>query len=124
MAAALFAPIALRGLTLANRIVVSPMCQYNAEDGSANDWHLMHLGQFALGAAGLVMTEATHVSQSAGSPTDASASGPMPTSRRCARVVGFCRQLRRRGARHPARPCRTQGLGPAADRGRPAAQAR
>jgi 2,4-dienoyl-CoA reductase-like NADH-dependent reductase (Old Yellow Enzyme family) len=38
------------------------MCQYNAEDGSANDWHLMHLGQFAMGAAGLVMTEATHVS--------------------------------------------------------------
>ena len=62
MTSALFSPIALRDLTLPNRIVVSSMCQYNAEHGSANDWHLMHLGQFAMGAAGLVMTEATHVS--------------------------------------------------------------
>ena len=52
----------LRGLTLANRVVVSPMCQYASTDGSANDWHLMHLGQFAMGAGGLVITEATHVS--------------------------------------------------------------
>ena len=52
----------MRGLTLPNRIVVSPMCQYMSVDGSANDWHLMHLGQFAMGAAGLVVTEATHVS--------------------------------------------------------------
>ena len=62
MTSALFSPLALRGLTLDNRIVVSPMCQYNAEDGMANDWHLMPLGQFAMGAAGLVFTEATHVS--------------------------------------------------------------
>ena len=61
MAAALFAPIAVRDLMLANRIGMSSMCQYNAEAGSANDWHLMHLGQLALGAAGLLMTEATHV---------------------------------------------------------------
>jgi 2,4-dienoyl-CoA reductase-like NADH-dependent reductase (Old Yellow Enzyme family) len=62
MPSALFAPLQLRGLTLPNRIVVSPMCQYNSEHGSANDWHLMHLGQFAMGAAGLLFTEATHVS--------------------------------------------------------------
>ena len=62
MTSALFAPLQLRGLTLPNRIVVSPMCQYNSEHGSANDWHLMHLGQFAMGAAGLLITEATHVS--------------------------------------------------------------
>lgn len=62
MAAKLFSPITLRGLTLPNRIVVSPMCQYASTDGSANDWHLMHLGQFAMGAGGLVITEATHVS--------------------------------------------------------------
>ena len=62
MASALFNPFTLRGLTLPNRIVVSSMCQYSSEAGSANDWHLMHLGQFAMGAAGLVMTEATHVS--------------------------------------------------------------
>jgi len=62
MPSALFSPIALRGLTLPNRIVVSPMCQYMSENGNASDWHLMHLGQFAMGAAGLVITEATHVS--------------------------------------------------------------
>ncbi|MDJ0937297.1 MAG: NADH:flavin oxidoreductase/NADH oxidase [Kiloniellales bacterium] len=58
----LFSPIRLRDLELPNRIVVSPMCQYVAEEGCMHDWHLMHLGQFAMGAAGLVFTEATHVS--------------------------------------------------------------
>lgn len=61
MPSALFSPITLRGLTLPNRIVVSPMCQYNSDNGCANDWHLMHLGSFSLGAAGLVMTEMTNV---------------------------------------------------------------
>jgi len=61
MTSALFSPITMRGLTLPNRIVVSPMCQYNSDNGSANDWHLMHLGSFSLGAAGLVMTEMTDV---------------------------------------------------------------
>jgi len=58
---ALFSPITLRGLTINNRIAVSPMCQYASNDGSANDWHLMHLGGFAAGAAGLVMVEMTQV---------------------------------------------------------------
>jgi 2,4-dienoyl-CoA reductase-like NADH-dependent reductase (Old Yellow Enzyme family) len=62
MTSTLFTSFALRGLQLPNRIVVSPMCQYSSADGNANDWHLMHLGQFAMGAAGLVITEATHVS--------------------------------------------------------------
>jgi len=62
MTSALFTPFQMRGATLPNRIVVSSMCQYMSDNGSANDWHLMHLGQFAMGAAGLVMTEATHVS--------------------------------------------------------------
>ncbi len=61
----LFSPLAMRSLALKNRIVVSPMCQYSADNGSANDWHLMHLGQFAMGAAGLLVTEATHVSPAA-----------------------------------------------------------
>lgn len=61
MTSALFSPITLRGVTLPNRVVVSPMCQYNSNDGSANDWHLMHLGNFSLGAAGLVMCEMTNV---------------------------------------------------------------
>ena len=62
MTGALFNEVSLRGLRLANRIVVSPMCQYNSQDGCANDWHLMHLGQFSMGAGGLVITEANHVS--------------------------------------------------------------
>lgn len=59
----LFSTIDLRGETFANRIAVSPMCQYVCHnDGVMHDWHLMHLGQFAMGAAGIVFTEAVHVS--------------------------------------------------------------
>src|SRR6478609_4292390 len=57
----LFSPFTVRGVTLRNRTVVSPMCQYSAHDGFANDWHLAHLGQFAMGGFGLVFTEATAV---------------------------------------------------------------
>jgi 2,4-dienoyl-CoA reductase-like NADH-dependent reductase (Old Yellow Enzyme family) len=57
----LLTPFTLRGLTLKNRVVVSPMCQYSALDGVANDWHLVHLGRFALGGAALVFVEATSV---------------------------------------------------------------
>jgi 2,4-dienoyl-CoA reductase-like NADH-dependent reductase (Old Yellow Enzyme family) len=57
----LFAPIRLGGITLPNRIVVSPMCQYSAKEGRMTDWHLMHLGQFACSGAGLFMVEATGV---------------------------------------------------------------
>ena len=58
----LFRPLTLRGVTLKNRIVVSPMCQYSATDGFAEDWHLVHLGSRAVGGAGLVFSEATAVS--------------------------------------------------------------
>jgi NADPH2 dehydrogenase len=61
MTSALFSPIRLAGLELANRIVVAPMCQYSADDGCANDWHLMHLGMLANSGASLVVVEATHV---------------------------------------------------------------
>ncbi len=57
----LFTPFPLRGLTLRNRIVVSPMCQYSSVDGFANPWHAAHLGSRAVGGAALVMTEATAV---------------------------------------------------------------
>ena len=57
----LFTPLALRGVTLRNRIAVSPMCMYSAEDGLATDWHLVHLGARAAGGAGLVLTEAAAV---------------------------------------------------------------
>ena len=62
MSSHLFSPISFRDLTLDNRIAVSAMCQYASEDGSANDWHLMHYGNLAMGAGGLLITEATHVS--------------------------------------------------------------
>jgi anthraniloyl-CoA monooxygenase len=58
----LFVPLRLRELELANRVVVSPMCQYSAVDGAVNDWHLVHLGSRAVGGAGLVMCEMTNVS--------------------------------------------------------------
>jgi 2,4-dienoyl-CoA reductase-like NADH-dependent reductase (Old Yellow Enzyme family) len=57
----LLCPLTIRGVTLRNRIVVSPMCQYFAEDGFADDWHLVHLGSRAVGGASLVFTEATAV---------------------------------------------------------------
>ena len=59
----IFTPLRLRGLELKNRIVVSPMCQYSAEDGTPNDWHLVHLGSRAIGGAGLVITEMTDVTE-------------------------------------------------------------
>lgn len=57
----LFSPLSLRSITLPNRIVVSPMCQYSADEGVANDWHLMHLGKFAVSGVGMVIVEATGV---------------------------------------------------------------
>ncbi len=59
----LLEPFTLRGVRLRNRVVVSPMSQYRAQDGVANDWHLVHLGRFALGGAGLVFCEATAVEE-------------------------------------------------------------
>ena len=92
MTSALFSPITLRGLTLANRIAVSSMCQYNAQGGSANDWHLMHLGQFAMGAAGLVMTEATHVSPEGRITAKCLGLYSDDNERALKRVIDFCRQ--------------------------------
>ncbi|MBC7298534.1 MAG: NADH:flavin oxidoreductase/NADH oxidase, partial [Demequina sp.] len=64
MASALFSPLTLRSMTARNRVWVSPMCQYSCEgrDGVVTDWHLVHLGAFAQGGAGIVMAEATAVS--------------------------------------------------------------
>jgi anthraniloyl-CoA monooxygenase len=58
----MFTPYRLRSLLVDNRVVVSPMCQYSADDGRIGDWHLVHLGSRALGGAGLVITEMTDVS--------------------------------------------------------------
>ena len=61
MTAKLFTPLKLRDLTLKNRIIVSPMCQYSAIDGVPNDWHMVHLGSRAVGGASVVIVEATGV---------------------------------------------------------------
>ncbi|MDC9825950.1 NADH:flavin oxidoreductase/NADH oxidase [Devosia sp. ZB163] len=61
----LFTPFTLRGLTIRNRTVIAPMCQYTSQHGFANDWHFVHLGRFALGGFGLVILEATGVTPEA-----------------------------------------------------------
>jgi anthraniloyl-CoA monooxygenase len=63
--APMFQPFRLRGLTLENRVVVSPMCQYSSQDGMPSDWHLVHYGSRAIGGAGLMFTEMTDVSEAA-----------------------------------------------------------
>jgi 2,4-dienoyl-CoA reductase-like NADH-dependent reductase (Old Yellow Enzyme family) len=62
MSSQLFSPLQIKSITLKNRIAISPMCQYSAEDGFANDWHLVHLGSRATGGSGLIIQEATAVS--------------------------------------------------------------
>src|SRR5438445_3552321 len=57
----LFDPLTIRDLAFANRVFVSPMCEYSSTDGFATDWHFVHLGSRAVGGAGLVLTEATAV---------------------------------------------------------------
>src|SRR5882724_4263338 len=59
--AGLLDPLTIRDLNFANRVFVSPMCQYSSQDGYATDWHLVHLGSRAVGGAGLIFTEATAV---------------------------------------------------------------
>lgn len=61
MTASLYEPYTIRGLTLRNRVAMSPMCQYSSQDGLASDWHLVHLGARASGGVGLVIVEATAV---------------------------------------------------------------
>ena len=62
MSSQLFSPLQIKNITFKNRIAISPMCQYSAEDGFANDWHLVHLGSRATGGSGLIIQEATAVS--------------------------------------------------------------
>jgi 2,4-dienoyl-CoA reductase-like NADH-dependent reductase (Old Yellow Enzyme family) len=92
MASALFSPIKLRGLELANRIMVSPMCQYNSDHGTANDWHLMHLGQFSLGAGALVMTESTHVTAEGRISLKCAGMYSDENEAAMKRVIDFCRK--------------------------------
>src|SRR6187397_3003528 len=92
MASVLFSPLTMRGLTLPKRVVVSPMCQYNSNNGSANDWHLMHLGNMSLGAAGLVMCEMTNVNPQGRISPKCAGMWSDDNEAALKRVHDFCRQ--------------------------------
>ena len=120
----LFSPIKLAGLELSNRIVVAPMCQYSADDGSATDWHMTHLGMLANSGAALVVVEATHVERHGrithgchGLYSDANEDA---IRARAAALPAH----RQREIRHPARACRPQSLVAASVGGRQGPEAR
>ena len=91
----LFSPIQLGGVTLPNRVCVSPMCQYSADDGTMSDWHLAHLASMACSGAGLVMVEATGVTREG--RISHSCTGLYSDHNEAAmkRVVDACRRLTR-----------------------------
>lgn len=91
MKSMLFSPIQLRELTLANRIVVAPMCQYSATDGRASDWHVMHMGQFAVSGSGMFMTEATAVTPEGRISDRCLGLYSDETEEALARVITFCK---------------------------------
>ena len=88
----LFSPFSLRSLNLDNRIIVSPMCEYSAVDGNATDWHLMHLGQFATGGYGLVITEAAAVEPRGRITPQCLGIWSDENEEALARVMRFCRK--------------------------------
>src|ERR1035437_7270572 len=92
IASVLFFPITLRGLPLRNRVVLSPMCQYNSNDGSSNDWHLTHLGNMSLGCAGLVMCEMTNVNRQGRISPKCAGMYSDENEAALKRVHDFCRQ--------------------------------
>ncbi len=92
MPSPLFSPLRLRGVDIDNRIVVAPMCQYSAEDGRMTDWHLMHLGQFAVSGPGLVMTEMIDVEPEGRIGPGCVGLYSDACEEAIARVVAFCRR--------------------------------
>jgi NADPH2 dehydrogenase len=93
MSSILFSPIHLAELELQNRLVVSPMCQYSANDGSANDWHLGHLGMLANCGAGLLIVEATHVERHGRITHGCTGLYSDDNEAAMARVVAHCRRF-------------------------------
>lgn len=93
----LFSPVSIGGVTLPNRIVISPMCQYSADDGSMNDWHFTHLNHLACSGAGLLMVEATHVTREGRITHGCSGLYSDENERALARVIRACRK----NSRHP-----------------------
>ncbi|MBI4274111.1 MAG: NADH:flavin oxidoreductase/NADH oxidase [Rhizobiales bacterium] len=93
MTSALFSSIRLGGLELSNRIVVSPMCQYSADDGCANDWHLTHLGMLANSGAALLVVEASGVERSGRITHGCLGIYSDDCEAALARVVAHCRRI-------------------------------
>jgi NADPH2 dehydrogenase len=93
MTSMLFSPFKLGPIELSNRIVVSPMCQYSADDGCANDWHLGHLGMLANSGAGLVVVEATHVERHGRITHGCTGLYSDDNEAAMARVVAHCRRI-------------------------------
>src|SRR6201997_2898170 len=93
MSSTLFSPIELADLELENRIVVSPMCQYSADDGLANYWHLGHLGMLANSGAALVVVEATHVERRGRITHGCLGIYSDDNEAPLARVVAYCRRI-------------------------------
>src|SRR5204862_7339698 len=91
----LFTPIDLGGVTLPNRIVISPMCQYSADDGSMTDWHLIHLGHLAYSGAGLMILEATHVTREGRITHGCSGLYSDNNEQALLRVIQHCRTVRK-----------------------------
>lgn len=92
MPSKLLSPISLGGLTLANRIMVSPMSQFSAVEGLMSDWHIMHLGQFAVSGAGIVFTEVTGVEPEGRISTACTGLYNDAQEEAMARVIDFCRR--------------------------------
>ena len=110
MTSKLFEPIQLGGMTLPNRVAVSPMCQYSADDGSMTDWHLMHLGSMACSGAGLVMVEATGVTREGRITHGCTGLVPRPQRSGDEARGGRLPAPDALADRHPARACRAQGV--------------
>jgi NADPH2 dehydrogenase len=91
----LFTPIDVGGITLPNRIVISPMCQYSADDGSMGDWHLVHLGHLAYSGAGLMIVEATHVTREGRITHGCTGLYSESNETSISRVIQLCRKTRK-----------------------------
>ena len=96
MSSALFTPIQIGKLELPNRIIVAPMCQYSAIDGSMTDWHLTHLGQIAMAGPGLIIIEATGVEPEGRITPGCAGLYSEENEAAMRRVINFCREVEKR----------------------------
>ena len=109
----MFTPFRLREMQLKNRVVVSPMAQYQAVDGTPTDWHLVHLAERAKGGAGLIVTEMTCVSPEGRITPGCTGLYAPEHEAAWKRIVDFVHAETDAKIAHPARALRPQGLHPA-----------